>query len=190
MNGNIDRLRSGSLDLPHPFSPTQLYLKLLIFHQVRWAFFAVLVYPIGLMFIEVFVLTWEQAWVGTFLQEMLYFSVYVMISLSFRLHSRQTPNEQSQPNPVEQELVEQEIVQEEVEPAGEAPVDQNSEPDPESQDLRDDGAVVTQDVTVRTTGDGIAGAQTLPGNGAVGGNLAYRIGMGQGRQQQQQNHEA
>lgn len=68
MNANIERLRAGNLDLHRPFSPTQLYLKLLIFHNIRWAFFAVLVFPILLMFVEVAVLSWEQAWVGPLLQ--------------------------------------------------------------------------------------------------------------------------
>eukprot|EP00286_Rhodomonas_abbreviata_P021093 CAMPEP_0181303940 /NCGR_PEP_ID=MMETSP1101-20121128/8854_1 /TAXON_ID=46948 /ORGANISM="Rhodomonas abbreviata, Strain Caron Lab Isolate" /LENGTH=448 /DNA_ID=CAMNT_0023409603 /DNA_START=202 /DNA_END=1545 /DNA_ORIENTATION=- len=86
MNANIERLRVGNLDLPRPFTPTQLYLKLLIFHNIRWAFFAVLIFPILLMFVEVAVLSWEQSWVGPLLQELLYLCVFLLIAHTLRLH--------------------------------------------------------------------------------------------------------
>jgi hypothetical protein len=57
MNANIERLRAGTIDAPRPLTPTQLYVKLLIFHNMRMGFLGVLVFPIGLMFVEVAVLS-------------------------------------------------------------------------------------------------------------------------------------
>uniref|UniRef100_A0A7S4PFB1 GOST seven transmembrane domain-containing protein n=1 Tax=Guillardia theta TaxID=55529 RepID=A0A7S4PFB1_GUITH len=77
LNANLERLRAGTLELSRPLTPTQLYCKILIFYNVRWTFLAILVFPIALMFVEVAVLTWEQAWIGILLQEILYLSVFV-----------------------------------------------------------------------------------------------------------------
>jgi hypothetical protein len=71
INTNIERLRAGTIETARPFTPTQLYIKLLILHKIRLAFLAVLVFPAAVMFIEVAVLTWEQVWVGQLLTELL-----------------------------------------------------------------------------------------------------------------------
>jgi hypothetical protein len=89
MNANIERLRSGNLDLSRPTTPTELYLKLKIFCNIRWAFLACLVLPIALMLIDLTVLSWEQEWVGVFLQEMLYLGVYAVIAHTFFVHHQQ-----------------------------------------------------------------------------------------------------
>uniref|UniRef100_A0A7S0ECM6 GPR180/TMEM145 transmembrane domain-containing protein n=1 Tax=Hanusia phi TaxID=3032 RepID=A0A7S0ECM6_9CRYP len=88
LNANLERLRAGTLELPRPLTPTQLYCKILIFYNVRWTFLAILVFPIGLMFVEVAVLTWEQAWIGILLQELLYLAVFVVIAHTFKFYKQ------------------------------------------------------------------------------------------------------
>lgn len=86
MNANIERLRSGGLDLSRPTTPTELYLKLRIFQNIRWAFLACLFLPVILMLVDLTVLSWEQEWVSVFLQEMLYLGVYMVIARTFMMH--------------------------------------------------------------------------------------------------------
>mmetsp|Transcript_9800 Transcript_9800/g.15346 ORF Transcript_9800/g.15346 Transcript_9800/m.15346 type:complete len:171 (+) Transcript_9800:791-1303(+) len=69
--------------------------------NVRWAFLIVEALPIVLMFVEVLVLTWEQAWLGPFLHEMLWVIAFVVLAYVFRFHRHSSEDSNADPAAVQ-----------------------------------------------------------------------------------------
>jgi len=88
MNANVERLRAQTLDFGLPQAQADIYTKLKMFQNFRWAFLAYLIIPIILLFVNFAVVSWQQFWVIVLLEQLLFLAVYIMVGYTFRPRPR------------------------------------------------------------------------------------------------------